>query len=160
MNLSVDTGSTRRALLFAAVLLFFFVSGTCGLMYQVVWTRQLVLLVGTRAHAVSMVLGIFFLGLGLGSYWGGRVADRTARPLAWYAGIEAVIGVWALLAALLMHPAESAAVALLRAAGGAPLAGLELRLVAAASRRRARPRLAAGCEPIRPGASSSASTRR
>ncbi len=123
LNLSVDTGSTRRAFLFAAVLLFFFVSGACGLMYQVVWTRQLVLLVGTRAHAVSMVLGIFFLGLGLGSYWGGRVADRTARPLAWYAGIEAVIGVWALLAALLMHPAESAAVALLRAAGGAPLAG-------------------------------------
>ncbi len=70
--------------LFLAVLLFFFVSGACGLLYQVVWTRKLVLLIGTTSHAVSAVLSIFFTGLALGSLWGGRMADRTQRPLRLY----------------------------------------------------------------------------
>jgi len=61
--------------LFAGVLLFFFVSGACGLLYQVVWTRKLVLLFGTTSYAVSTVLAIFFLGLGVRvgggeSFWG------------------------------------------------------------------------------------------
>jgi spermidine synthase len=83
--------------LFAAVLVFFFVSGACGLIYQVVWTRKLVLLFGTTSYAVSTVLSIFFIGLALGSLWGGRLADRTARPLLLYGVFEIIVGVWALL---------------------------------------------------------------
>lgn len=82
---------------FAAVLLFFFISGACGLLYQVVWTRKLVLLFGTTAYAVSTVLSIFFLGLGAGSLWGGRLADRHKNPLLLYGLFEILIGLWALL---------------------------------------------------------------
>ncbi|NUM56120.1 MAG: fused MFS/spermidine synthase [Candidatus Hydrogenedentes bacterium] len=82
---------------FGVVLLFFYLSGAAGLVYQVVWTRKLVLLFGTTAYAVSTVLSVFFLGLGIGSFWGGRIADRCANPLRIYGVFEILIGVWAVL---------------------------------------------------------------
>lgn len=101
-------------LLFTAIILCFFLSGACGLLYQVVWTRRLVLLFGTTAYAVSTVLSVFFLGLGAGSWWGGRLADRSSRPLAWYGALEIAIGLWAVLFLFLVHFGEGLAVALLR----------------------------------------------
>ncbi|MCC6143374.1 MAG: fused MFS/spermidine synthase [Candidatus Hydrogenedentes bacterium] len=100
------TGSGKAIATFLAVLLFFLVSGACGLLYQVVWTRQLVLLFGTTAYAVSTVLSIFFLGLGVGSFWGGRLADRVTRPLLVYGVFEIVVGIWALLFLFLVQSAE------------------------------------------------------
>ena len=100
--------------LFLLVLLFFFLSGACGLLYQVVWTRKLVLLFGTTSYAVSTVLSIFFLGLGVGSIWGGRLADRSPRPLWWYGVFECIIGVWALFFVIAVTYGEGLVVALLK----------------------------------------------
>ncbi len=101
-------------LLFFLVLLFFFISGACGLLYQVVWTRKLVLLFGTTSHAVSTVLSIFFLGLGVGSIWGGRLADRSSRPLQLYGVFEIIIGIWALAFLFAATYGEGVVVSLLR----------------------------------------------
>lgn len=103
-----------HASLFLLVLAFFFVSGACGLLYQVVWTRKLVLLFGTTSYAVSTVLSIFFVGLGVGSVWGGRIADRTSRPLWWYGVFECIIGVWALFFIASILYGEGLVVALLK----------------------------------------------
>ncbi len=103
------------AALFILVLAFFFVSGACGLLYQVVWTRKLVLLFGTTSYAVSTVLSIFFLGLGAGSVWGGKLADRTSRPLWWYGVFECIIGVWAVFFIAAVTYGEGAVVGLLKA---------------------------------------------
>jgi spermidine synthase len=121
-----------NAPLFLAVLLFFLVSGACGLLYQVVWTRSLVLLFGTTSYAVSTVLSIFFLGLGLGSVWGGRIADRVRRPLLWYGIFEIVIGVWAVLFILFIGWGETAVVAVLRASSSSREVGILLRGLLAA----------------------------
>ena len=121
-----------NAALFLAVLLFFLVSGACGLLYQVVWTRSLVLLFGTTSYAVSTVLSIFFLGLGLGSVWGGRIADRVRRPLVWYGLFEIAIGVWAVLFILFVGWGESAVVAILRASSSSREMGILLRGLLAA----------------------------
>lgn len=116
---------------FAAVLLFFFVSGACGLLYQVVWTRKLVLLFGTTSYAVSTVLSIFFLGLAVGSLWGGRFADRTPRPLAWYGIFEIAIGVWALAFLAMVGWGESVVVAVLRAFDLSRASGVTMRALMA-----------------------------
>ena len=76
-NNSGSRSGVPRASTFLIVLLFFFVSGGSGLLYQVVWTRRLVLLFGATSYAVSTVLAIFFLGLAIGSWLGGRLADRS-----------------------------------------------------------------------------------
>lgn len=121
----------RLALFFTAALLFFFVSGACGLLYQVVWTRQLALLFGATSHAVSVVLSIFFLGLGAGSLWGGRLADRVRTPLAWYGFFEILIGLWAAALVALLAWGEDVAVALLQLVSGARAAGIAVRALLA-----------------------------
>lgn len=123
--------SMSAVALVAAVFVFFFVSGACGLVYQVVWTRKLVLLFGTTAYAVSTVLTVFFLGLGLGSFWGGRFADRTGNPLRAYGVMEVAIGLWAIVLLYGLDTGEQAIAALLRAVHGARAAGIGLRALLA-----------------------------
>lgn len=117
----------RTYALFTALLAFFFVSGASGLVYQVVWTRKLALLFGTTAYAVSTVLCIFFLGLGIGGILGGRLAQSTRKPLALYGVFEVIVGLWAALFILGIDAGEGAVAALLEGtAGGRPL-GILLR---------------------------------
>ena len=84
--------ATRRA-----ILALFFLSGACGLVYEVVWMRQLTLVFGATAFATSTILAAFFTGLALGSFVFGRVADRRDDPLRVYALLEAGVGVFAFL---------------------------------------------------------------
>ena len=113
------------------VLLFFFLSGACGLLYQVVWTRRLVLLLGAASYAVSTVLSVFFIGLGAGSLFGGRLADRTLRPLAWYGVFEILIGVWAAAFILLASRGEHVIGAVLGTVNHSYLIGILMRALLA-----------------------------
>ena len=81
------------------ILTLFFFSGACGLVYQIVWVRMLTHVFGTTAVAVGVVLAAFMSGLALGSWLLGKVADRNAKPLRFYALLEIGIG----LAALAVH---------------------------------------------------------
>lgn len=83
----------RKAFLIA--LLCFFISGASGLMYQVVWARQLTLIFGATTFAISTVLTVFMGGLALGSYYGGR--RNAVRPLRTYGLLEISIGLYGLL---------------------------------------------------------------
>lgn len=87
----------------ASRLLFglFFVSGVCGLMYEVVWVRMLTRILGSTSYATSTVLAVFMGGLALGSYLSGRFIDRVRRPLLWYAGLELAVAVAALTTLIL-----------------------------------------------------------
>ena len=80
------------------VLILFFFSGACGLVYQVVWARLLTQVLGTTATAVGVALAAFMSGLALGSWLLGRMADRRPDPLRLYALLEIGIGLTALLA--------------------------------------------------------------
>jgi spermidine synthase len=73
------------------VLAIFILSGAAGLMYEVVWSRQLVLVFGNTTQAVSTILTGFFGGMAAGSFVGGRVADRVRSPLRLYGAIELVL---------------------------------------------------------------------
>src|SRR2546426_7694251 len=83
------------------VLLCFFASGMSGLVYQVVWVRELVLVFGATTFAVSTVLTVFMGGLALGSYYCGRRSERVARPLRLYGLLEIGIGVYGLAVPLI-----------------------------------------------------------
>lgn len=75
----------------------FFLSGACGLIYQVLWLRHLNFIFGVTIYAASTVLASFMAGLALGSYLAGRLSDRVKSPLLWYAVAEILIGISALL---------------------------------------------------------------
>jgi spermidine synthase len=73
------------------VFAIFILSGAAGLMYEVVWSRQLVLVFGNTTQAVSTILTGFFGGMAIGSFLGGRLADRVRSPLRMYGIIELVL---------------------------------------------------------------------
>lgn len=78
------------------VAILFFLSGASGLIYQILWLRQLGLVFGVTVYAASTVLGAFMAGLGVGSLLGGRQADRVPRPLVWFGIVEIGVGLTAL----------------------------------------------------------------
>jgi spermidine synthase len=84
-------------------LLVFFLSGATGLVYEVLWTRQLALIFGVTTYAVSTVLATYMGGLALGSYVMGRRVDHVRNPLLLYAVLEAAIGLYALLVPMLFE---------------------------------------------------------
>ncbi len=78
------------------LLLLFFVSGSSSLMFETLWQRLMVLVFGASAPATAAILIAFFLGLGLGSFIGGRILERFDRALLFYACVEFWIGLWSL----------------------------------------------------------------
>lgn len=79
-------------------LVLFGLSGFCGLVYEVVWSRMLVLVMGNTTLATTAILASFMAGLSLGSYfWGTQIERRALRPLTVFGCMEAGIGACALL---------------------------------------------------------------
>jgi len=69
--------ASRRIPLFVA--LAFLLSGAACLLLEVVWARSLTLVFGGTVASVSTVIAAFMAGLGLGSIFFGRMADRIER---------------------------------------------------------------------------------
>jgi spermidine synthase len=78
------------------LLVLFFVSGASALMFETLWQRLMVLVLGASAPATAAILMAFFIGAGVGGLAGGRLVWRFQNPLACYAVIELWIGVTSL----------------------------------------------------------------
>ncbi len=92
----------------AAVLGIFVLSGAAGLIYEIVWSRQLVLVFGNTTQAVSAILTGFFGGMAIGAAIGGRIADRVRSPLRMYGLLELALVIVVLVTPLtfrLIHEA-------------------------------------------------------
>jgi len=80
--------------------LLFFVSGFCGLLYQIVWVRLAFASFGIVTPVLSVVISVFMLGLSLGSWAGGRwISTLTQKSqksaIYFYAMAEMAIGLGA-----------------------------------------------------------------
>ena len=93
------------ALLIPALLLF--VSGAAALVYQVLWIKQLSLVVGVEVYAITTGISAFFAGLALGGLLFGRWADRLQQPVLLYAGLEVLVAVLGVGATFAMSLAAS-----------------------------------------------------
>jgi predicted membrane-bound spermidine synthase len=77
---------------------FFFISGFCSILYELVWLRLAMADFGVTTAMVSTVLSMFMGGLGLGSWVAGRLARGGTKfpALRLYALTELLIGFSAL----------------------------------------------------------------
>ena len=87
------------------IYLLFLLSGLSGLVYQVIWVREFGNVFGNTIHSASLVVAVFMLGLGAGSYLVGSWADRryAAEPdslLRAYGYVEIVIALMGLVVAV------------------------------------------------------------
>ena len=75
----------------------FVASGAAGLMYQVVWSSQLIIIFGNTTEAIGTIVSAFMAGLGLGGLVGGFISPRLRHPLRVYGLVELAVGGSALL---------------------------------------------------------------
>lgn len=92
----------------ALLVICFAISGATSLVLQVVWVRRLIGVFGASSLAIATVLATFMAGLALGSWLGGRWADRLEQnppskvhrvlrdPFFYYGAAELVVGLTAL----------------------------------------------------------------
>src|SRR5215469_13194302 len=76
---------------------FFFISGFCSILYELIWLRLAMAQFGVTTATVSIVLSMFMAGLGVGSWASGYLVRKygkrlTSRPLHLYALTEILIG--------------------------------------------------------------------
>ena len=82
--------------------LFFFFSGFCSVLYELVWLRSAMAQFGVTTAMVSIVLSVFMAGLGAGSWlagrWiGGNDNGNDLPALRLYALVELMIGMSGIL---------------------------------------------------------------
>ena len=109
-------GAQQRLALWLPALLLF-ASGAAALVFQVLWVKQLSLVVGVEVYAVTTAISAFFAGLALGGLAFGRLADRLVRPLRLYAALEALVALLAVASTVALANAASAFVFLQAAFG-------------------------------------------
>jgi len=74
------------------VLFIFMVSGFLALLYEVAWSRALILVFGTSIYAFATMLTTYLLGIAFGSIVLGRFTDRVHNPVVLFAVLQMVIG--------------------------------------------------------------------
>ena len=97
----------------------FFLSGAAALGYQLVWSKMFSTGLGHEMPAVLAIVCAFMGGMALGSIAIDRFIPRNARAGLWFAALELTIGIWAVLASLLIPHVNEIA---LRLIGLAPSA--------------------------------------
>src|SRR5262245_2938490 len=114
----------RESMRLPTLVSVFLLSGTAGLLYQVVWVREFGLIFGNTIHSAALVTGVFMAGLGVGGWLGGVVADRAhARDrrsgIRLYVCAEAGIALLGMAIAFILPRLEaiSAAVSTYRVSG-------------------------------------------
>jgi spermidine synthase len=86
----------------ATLAAMFFLSGFCSLVYQIVWIRMAYTHFGVILPVLSVSISVFMLGLGLGSYFGGKYIDVLSaktkiKSAVFYGFAEIIIGSGAVL---------------------------------------------------------------
>ncbi len=80
------------------IALFFFLSGLCSIVYELVWLRLAMAKFGVNTPLVSIVLSVFMAGLGAGSWIAGWATRRYGNRIRFsalrlYGFIELLIGI-------------------------------------------------------------------
>ncbi|OGR67640.1 MAG: hypothetical protein A2081_00835 [Elusimicrobia bacterium GWC2_61_19] len=77
------------------ILIIMGVSGFTALALEVLWARTLVLTIGNSVYAFSAMLGVYLLGIALGSLYAEKQAGSTEDPLPALARTQAAIAILA-----------------------------------------------------------------
>lgn len=101
---SPSTWTRQQNLIF----FFFFLSGFCSLLYQVVWIRLAFASFGILTSVMSIIISVFMFGLAVGSWAGGKwIVSLTRKTgisaIHFYALSEFLIGIGAFIVPFLFH---------------------------------------------------------
>lgn len=98
--MSAQRPTNKAAALLSAV---FFFSGFSSLIYQVVWQRVLTLYYGVGSVSITLIVGVYMAGLGIGGLLGGFLAERVQKRVLLFFWVELLIGVFGLISLPFLH---------------------------------------------------------
>ena len=82
----------------------FFLSGIAALIYQIAWQRMLFTAFGVDLESDTIIISVFMAGLGVGAYYGGRIADRFPNHIIqFFALTEIGIGTFGIASPFLIE---------------------------------------------------------
>lgn len=81
--------------------LAFLCSGIASLGFQMLWSKLLKLILGNETTAAVGIIVSFFVGFGIGSYFGVNAIRKSKRPIIWFAIAEFVIALFGLLSLII-----------------------------------------------------------
>lgn len=70
------------------VLLSFAASGAIAMIYEVAWTRSLLMVIGSSTYAFTIMLTTFLMGIFFGSYICARFIDKVKQPIIWFVVLQ------------------------------------------------------------------------
>ncbi|WP_373767446.1 fused MFS/spermidine synthase [Glaesserella sp.] len=86
----------------------FFMSGFSALIYQIAWQRMLFTAFGVDLESITIIIAVFMAGLGIGAYWGGRIADKfPTNMIGLFAMAEVGIGTFGLMSPFLIETTQA-----------------------------------------------------
>jgi spermidine synthase len=91
-----DSISIKKPALIALII-GFGLSGYSAMVYEVAWTRALVMIIGSSTYAFTIMLATFLLGIAIGSFIFSIIAKRKQVNLLWFAVVELLIGFIAII---------------------------------------------------------------
>ena len=71
----------KQQQLLANLAAIFFISGFSALVYQVSWQRLLFTGFGVDLTSITLIISVFMMGLGIGAFFGGRIADKFSSKI-------------------------------------------------------------------------------
>ena len=105
----VPSPAVRRAVLWA-----FACSGATAMIFQVLWTRSLVIVIGSSVYSFSLILLAFLIGLSAGAALVARLTANSSRPLDWLIALHLMVAVTASGSYLMMDKLPQTFLAFLR----------------------------------------------
>ena len=95
--------------LLANLAAIFFLSGFSALVYQVSWQRLLFTGFGVDLTSITLIISVFMMGLGIGAFFGGRIADKFSQKIILiFCLVELCIGIFGLVSYYLILGLQSA----------------------------------------------------
>jgi predicted membrane-bound spermidine synthase len=91
----------QRVLTILSIVFFF--SGFASLIYQVVWQRLLTLHYGVGSISITLIVGVYMAGLGIGSWVGGILAERVKQRVMLYFWVELGISLFGVVSLMFIN---------------------------------------------------------
>lgn len=93
----------QKKMLFRLALIFF-ISGFSALIYQTCWQRLLFTGFGVDLTSITIIISVFMAGLGIGAFFGGRIADYMSNKLILiFCSVELGIGLFGFFSYSFIH---------------------------------------------------------
>lgn len=98
----------KQQQLLANLAAIFFISGFSALVYQVSWQRLLFTGFGVDLTSITLIISVFMMGLGIGAFFGGRIADKfSSKIILIFCLVEMFIGMFGLVSYYLILGLQS-----------------------------------------------------